>query len=84
VLAAEPIRHEVAGPPEICAACHLVLDHHELVHQAGLGEPFNVLDDDPPGEPEYGVSDNRTRRDVDVALGRRSYMAALGTWGWSR
>lgn len=37
-----------------CSTCRLVLDRYELVHQAGLAEPFTAIDDDPPQEPEYG------------------------------
>ena len=37
-----------------CPACHLVLDSYELIEQAGLPTTFDVIDDDPPEEPDYG------------------------------
>jgi hypothetical protein len=37
-----------------CPTCHLVLDRYELIEQAGLATTFDVIDDDPPPEPEYG------------------------------
>lgn len=37
-----------------CSTCHLVLDRFELIEQAGLPESFEVIDDDPTPEPEYG------------------------------
>lgn len=37
-----------------CPTCHLVLDRFELIEQAGLPTTFDVVDDDPPAEQEYG------------------------------
>jgi hypothetical protein len=37
-----------------CPACHLVLDSYELIEQADLPTTFDVIDDNPPEEPEYG------------------------------
>jgi hypothetical protein len=37
-----------------CPTCHLVLDRYELIEQADLPTTFEVIDDDPPEEPDYG------------------------------
>jgi hypothetical protein len=37
-----------------CPTCHLVLDSYELIEQAGLPATFEVIDDNPPPEPDYG------------------------------
>ncbi len=37
-----------------CPTCHLVLDRYELIEQAGLATTFEVIDDDPAPEPDYG------------------------------
>jgi rubredoxin len=37
-----------------CPTCHLVLDRYELIEQADLPTTFEVIDDEPPEEPEYG------------------------------
>jgi hypothetical protein len=36
-----------------CARCHLVLDY-DLLEHAGVDESFQVVDEDPPIEEEYG------------------------------
>lgn len=36
-----------------CSHCHLVLEY-ELLEQAGISESFQIVDDDPPMEEEYG------------------------------
>lgn len=36
-----------------CPRCHLILDY-DLLEQAGLPETFQVIDEDPPMEQEYG------------------------------
>jgi hypothetical protein len=37
-----------------CSTCHLVLDGYELISQTNLPATFEVIDDDPYPEPEYG------------------------------
>jgi len=37
-----------------CPTCHLVLDRYELIEQADLPTTFDVIDDNPPEEPDYG------------------------------
>ncbi len=37
-----------------CPTCHLVLDRYELIERAGLSTTFEVIDDNPPPEPDYG------------------------------
>ena len=37
-----------------CPTCHLILDRYEVIEQAGLSTTFDVDDDDPPDEPDYG------------------------------
>jgi len=47
---------EITVPAEhfSCPTCHLVLDRYELIEQAGLPTDFEVTEDNPPQEPDYG------------------------------
>jgi hypothetical protein len=44
----------ISGDYFSCPTCHLVLARYELIKQAGMPESFNVIDDEPGEEPDYG------------------------------